>query len=581
MAILDPKKYIEAVKSANELQELQRANQARSDFQQFTPDLTTDFTGLKLGAQPETRQMIRKNADGSYGTPTGLEESKTKIDPNAAPKPTSAAMQTNYNYFQNEVDRLMGKTRRTGLTPNILSEFTPFGDVPLSEQLVQKGFSGIPREQENFLYKRDKYGRPISIFGTEDEEQTRLGVIRYLQERDKDLPLGMTGMDDVDRYIEYGQPNMKPGAAANELQRRITKQQQEEYAATLDFTKAERKELDRVSKITNPDERNEAKKSIANKIDVRRQRDTLNKIKAMPDGPVKKAELEKLRDNLRVSVGDEMINVRQPDGSYMAMPKLVAEIQGIKNTTDPSAIAKSFENVTLSGAGSAIRAAIQKRNEIVRLANIAKSEGNRAKFEEYRSQLSALDNGIVLAQGMQGLDDIDRGDTRRLSATLSNTLGINVQIIPRDDNKFDVRQGNQTTVMDAATIKSKFRPVFDQEYRKQLKAIAFDRANKIFETELEIKKELTKGTLEYNKAVAVEKQKAITELKKKGFNITKTDDGTLVEKDGALGVLDTKVVTNQEGEEIEVPFVRNISVGELGSGLDVSFSVDDYMSATQ
>ena len=581
MAILDPKKYIEAVKSANELQELQRANQARSDFQQFTPDLTTDFTGLKLGAQPETRQMIRKNADGSYGTPTGLEESKTKIDPNAAPKPTSAAMQTNYNYFQNEVDRLMGKTRRTGLTPNILSEFTPFGDVPLSEQLAQKGFSGIPREQESFLYKRDKYGRPISIFGTEDEEQTRLGVVKYLEERDKGLPLGMTGMDDVDRYIEYGQPNMKPGAAANELQRRITKQQQEEYAATLDFTKKERDELDRVSKITNPDERNEAKKTIANKIDVRRQRDTLNKIKAMPDGPVKKAELEKLRDNLRVSVADETINVRQPDGSYMAMPKLVAEIQGIKNTTDPSAIAKSFENVTLSGAGSAVRAAVQKRNEIVRLANIAKSEGNRAKFEEYRGQLSALDNGIVLAQGMQGLDDITRGDTRRLSATLSNTLGINVQIIPRDDNKFDVRQDNQTTVMDAATIKSKFRPVFDQEYRKQLKAIAFDRSNKIFETEMEIKKEVVKGTLEYNKAVAVEKQKAITELKKKGFNITKTDDGTLVEKDGALGVLDMKVVTNQEGEEIEVPFVRNISVGELGSGLDVSFSVNDYVSATQ
>lgn len=568
MAILDPRKYIEAVKSANELQELQRANQARSDFQQFTPDLTTDFTGLKLGAQPETRQMIRKNADGSYGTPTGLAESNTKIDPNLAPKPSSAAMQTNYNQFQNEVDRLTKKARTQGLTP--------FGEA--TDRFIGRLGVGDP---EDFIYKRDARGNVITGFGTEDEEQTRLGVVRYLQERDKGLPLGMTGMDDVDRYIEYGQPNMKPGAAANELQRRITKQQQEEYAATLDFTKKEREELDRVSKITNPDERNEAKKVIASKIDVRRQRDTLNRIKAMPDGPVKKAELEKLRDNLRVSVGDEMINVRQPDGSYMAMPKLVAEIQAIKNTTDPSAIAKSFENVTLSGAGSAVRAAVQKRNEIVRLANIAKSEGNRAKFEEYRGQLSALDNGIVLAQGMQGLDDIDRGDTRRLSATLSNTLGINVQIIPRDDNKFDVRQGNQTTVMDAATIKSKFRPVFDQEYRKQLKAIAFDRSNKIFETEMEIKKELVKGTLEYNKAVAVEKQKAITELKKKGFNITKTDDGTLVEKDGALGVLDMKVVTNQEGEEIEVPFVRNISVGELGSGLDVSFSVNDYVSATQ
>jgi len=568
MAILDPRKYIEAVKSANELQELQRANQARSDFQQFTPDLTTDFTGLKLGAQPDTRQMIRKNADGSYGTPTGLAESNTKIDPNLAPKPSAAAMQTNYNQFQNEVNRLTKKARTQGLTP--------FGEA--TDRFIGRLGVGDP---EDFIYKRDAQGNVITGFGTEDEEQTRLGVVRYLQERDKGLPLGMTGMDDVDRYIEYGQPNMKPGAAANELQRRITKQQQEEYAATLDFTKKEKEELDRVSKITNPDERNEAKKAIANKIDVRRQRDTLNKIKAMPDGPVKKAELEKLRDNLRVSVGDEMINVRQPDGSYMAMPKLVAEIQAIKNTTDPSAIAKSFENVTLSGAGSAVRAAVQKRNEIVRLANIAKSEGNRAKFEEYRGQLSALDNGIVLAQGMQGLDDIDRGDTRRLSATLSNTLGINVQIIPRDDNKFDVRQGNQTTVMDAATIKSKFRPVFDQEYRKQLKAIAFDRANKIFETEMEIKKELVKGTLEYNKAVAVEKQKAITELKKKGFNITKTDDGTLVERDGALGVLDMKVVKNQAGEEIEVPFVRNISVGELGSGLDVSFSVNDYVSATQ
>ena len=568
MAILDPKKYIEAVKSANELQELQRANQARSDFQQFTPDLTTDFTGLKLGAQPDTRQMIRKNADGSYGTPTGLAESNTKIDPNLAPKPSAAAMQTNYNQFQNEVDRLTKKARTQGLTP--------FGEA--TDRFIGRLGVGDP---EDFIYKRDARGNVITGFGTEDEEQTRLGVVRYLEERDKGLPLGMTGMDDVDRYIEYGQPNMKPGAAANELQRRITKQQQEEYAATLDFTKKEREELDRVSKITNPDERNEAKKTIANKIDIRRQRDTLKKIKAMPDGPVKKAELEKLRDNLRVSVDDEIINVRQPDGSFRSMPKLVAEIEAIKNTTDPSAIAKSFENVTLSGAGSAVQAAIQKRNEIVRLANIAKSEGNRAKFEEYRGQLSALDNGIVLAQGMQGLNDIDRGDTRRLSATLSNTLGINVQIIPRDDNKFDVRQGNQTTVMDAATIKSKFRPVFDQEFRKQLKAIAFDRSNKIFETEMEIKKELVKGTLEYNKAVAVEKQKAITELKKKGFNITKTDDGTLVEKDGALGVLDMKVVTNQEGEEIEVPFVRNISIGELGSGLDVSFSVNDYMSATQ
>tara|TARA_R110002020_G_scaffold448457_1_gene661285 strand:- start:165 stop:1013 length:849 start_codon:yes stop_codon:yes gene_type:complete len=282
-----------------------------------------------------------------------------------------------------------------------------------------------------------------------------------------------------------------------------------------------------------------------------------------------------------MSVTDEMINVRQSDGSYMQMPKLVAEIQAIKNTTDPSKITKTFENVTLSGAGSAVQAAIQKRNEIVRLANIAKSEGNRAKFEEYRAQLSALDNGIVLAQGMQGLNDIDRGDTRRLSATLSNSLGINVQITPRDDNKFDVRQGNQTTVMDAATIKRNFQPVFDQEYKKQLKEIAFNRANKIFETELEIKKELVKGTLEYNKAMAVEKQKGINELKKQNFKVTETDDGTVVQKDGAIGIIDKKIVKNQVGEEVEMFYVRDVNVGELGSGLGVGLSVNDYIGATQ
>ena len=253
-----------------------------------------------------------------------------------------------------------------------------------------------------------------------------------------------------------------------------------------------------------------------------------------------------------------------------------------KNTTDPSKITKTFENVTLSGAGSAVQAAIQKRNEIVRLANIAKSEGNRAKFEEYRAQLSALDNGIVLAQGMQGLNDIDRGDTRRLSATLSNSLGINVQITPRDDNKFDVRQGNQTTVMDAATIKRNFRPVFDQAYKKQLKEVAFNRANKIFEVEMEIKKELVKGTLEYNKAIAVEKQKGINELRKAGYTITKTDDGTIVEKDGAIGIIDTKIVTNQAGEEVEMPYVRDINVGELGSGLGIGgLNVSDYENSLQ
>jgi len=572
MPILDPKKYMEAVKSANELRDMQRVNQARSDFQEFTPDLTTDFTGLKLGAQPDTRQMVKPG-----GVDTGLAESNTRIDPNAAPKASAGAMQTNYNYYTNQVDERFKNARPTGLAPNI-------NNASLGRAID----NSLGSEGKDYLL--NKYGEPISGIGAfgrflgfstgqneVDEYQTKKAIAEKLADEGF-----VEGIDDVDRYIEFGLPNMKPGATADVMQSRIRKRQQEEFAATLDFTKDEREELDRVSKITDNDERDKAKKTVANKIDVRRQRDTLNKIKAMPEGPVKKAELEKLRNELRMSVTDEMINVRQSDGSYMQMPKLVAEIQGIKNTTDPSKITKTFENVTLSGAGSAVQAAIQKRNDIVRLANIAKSEGNRAKFEGYRAQLSALDSGIVLAQGMQGLNDIDRGDTRRLSATLSNSLGVNVQIIPRDDNKFDVRQGNQTTVMDAATIKRDFQPVFDQEYKKKLKEIAISDRNKIFETELKIKEQLSKSISDYNQAIAVETLKGINELRKAGFTITKTENGTIVQKDGAIGIIDTKIVENQAGEEVEMPYVRDINVGELGSGLGIGgLNVSDYENSLQ
>ena len=277
---------------------------------------------------------------------------------------------------------------------------------------------------------------------------------------------------------------------------------------------------------------------------------------------------------------DEVVNVRQSDGSYRAMPKIVAEIEAIQNTTDPTKITKTFQNVTLSSANDTVRMAIQKRNQIVAQANIAKSEGNREKFEQLVNQLSALDNGIVLAQGMQGLNDLDVGDTRRLSATLSNSLGRSVQIVPRDDNSFDVTglvEGTKT--MTAADIKRIARPIFDQAHKKQLKEMAIADRNKILENELEIKKEIAKGTLEYNKAIAVEKLKAEAALKEKGYTITKTDAGTLVEKDGAIGILDIREGKNQAGEDAEFFYVKDINTMELGSG--VGLSVSDYIGATQ
>ena len=41
------------------------------------------------------------------------------------------------------------------------------------------------------------------------------------------------------------------------------------------------------------------------------------------------------------------------------------------------------------------------------------------------------------------------------------------------------------------------------------------------------------------------------------------------------------MVKNQAGEDFETFYVRDINVGELGSGLGVGLSVNDYIGATQ
>ena len=527
----------------------------------------------------ETRSMIRKNVDGSYGTDTGLNELNRTgkitgnkvglIDPDKAPPPSEDAMRLNYNQYQNEVDRLYKKARTTGLTGNILTD-----SPPLTDQLFKSlGVDG----PESYIYKRDKDGNPISFFGNpEDEYQTKRAIAESIN------PGGFVeGIKDVDTYLEFGQPNMQSGPAADVLQSRIDKERMDRLSTTLDFTKDERKELDRVNKITDPNKKNEAKKTIARKIDVRKQREILNKIKNMPEGPVKRANLEEFRNNLRTSIlEDEVINVKQSDGSFKAMPKIIAEIEGIQNTTDPTKITKTFQNVTLSSANDTVRMSIQKRNEIVRQANIAKSKGNEKEFNQLVGQLSALDSGIVLAQGMQGLNDLDVGDTRRLSATLSNSLGRSVQIVPRDDDLFTVtglEEGTKT--MSAADIKRKGRLIFDQAYKKQMNDVAMEVAKLELKNKLEIRKEAFKSTAAYNQARMEKIEERITELKKKGYTITKTDDGTIIEKDGAIGLLDVRMGKDPLGEDAEFLYVKDINTMELGAPLGLS--VSDYISETQ
>lgn len=523
MPILDPRKYIAATQEANQLKETQRLNQNRQDFQQFTPDLTPNFTGVKLGAQPDTRQMIRK--DSGYDTDTGLAESNTRIDPNAAQVASAGAMDTAYN-----------QARNTGI----------YGGKPIAGQIGPDG-------------------KPIGIL------DAIFGVRPAPSLNPVDPNALPYGMKDTDTYKEQGLANMKDGPRATRLQAGINMARGDAASAKLDLTPAERKASDAASNMPIESEEQKQEKMVAtqrvqNDINRRRLLNELGDIKNMPNGPMKRIALEEFKEKVssyrelgsKFPEGDitginfiqrdnegNIIVAKDAEGSIVPVTtkSVLEEIEAIKKSTTPEKIIKTFQNVPTTGANDVVRQAVQKRNEIARLANIAKSEGNRAKFEEYRAQLSALDKGIIVAQGMQGLSDLSVGDTRRLSAVMTNTMNRNIQIIPRDDGKFDViGYGDKPQIMSDAEMKIAFKPIIDKEYAKKLKEIAVEEYKENYKAAIDIKKTLMGKQADLEAEIRKQTEIRITELAKEKYKITKDVSGagadgglgTLIEKDGNL-----------------------------------------------
>ena len=524
----------------NERAETQRTNQAKENFKNFNPAIERKSAGLELGAQPKTSSIIRKNADGTYGTFVS-EEEQLKQQGYINPSPEDA-METRPEvlkqmYIQNQYKDSVPKsylTRASG--PGALMDYVyrPITNDYIHKDDADEFFGREFKGKGSLRYQKEPDGGVMRtergpflslprIFRdktTTDADRTKAGLTAYNSRKEGDL-----GPEGVGVYT--GKP-----------------------APTL--------------------------KSL---------RDELSLIKDMVDGPIKRSKLEEFKDNLPEEFSKQIKQVTVPGKYYwstdkeeMVNPELVKEIENITKTLEPdmTKIVKYFQNIPLTEASDTVRIAVKARNEIVRLANIATYEGNRKEFELQKAKLAALDNGIVLAQGKQGLDDLDVGDTRRLSAALSNSLGRNVQITPRDDGLFTVTGlTSETQTRTADEIKTIARPIFDKEYEKNLTKIAFNRADELFKNELAIKLKLIEGKVSYEQAIAVEKIKAEAELKKEGYTVSKVDAGTLIQKDGAIGLLDVKEVEGPEGKTIEQWYIRPINPGELGSGLGLKAYTDE------
>jgi hypothetical protein len=86
--------------------------------------------------------------------------------------------------------------------------------------------------------------------------------------------------------------------------------------------------------------------------------------------------------------------------------------------------------------------ALNKREELVRYANImlsSNTEQGIQGFLQIKSQIDAIDDGMIELQGMQGIQELtDQNDPRRLAAVMSQVTGNRLAIQPRSDGTYNI-----------------------------------------------------------------------------------------------------------------------------------------------
>tara|TARA_R110000851_G_scaffold211645_5_gene364299 strand:+ start:821 stop:2425 length:1605 start_codon:yes stop_codon:yes gene_type:complete len=510
MTVLDPKVYMANQVAGNQLAEIQRTNQARKNFQNFTPDEKSGYAGLKLGAQPNTVFGPATKA-GSGGGP-GLQE---------------------------YLDRKAAEENEERIKASIILN-------PSSEG-ANDTLQSISNYDESYNYRTNKYKPLIGLGG----EQGRL-----------DLQGNPANFWDwlTNNYSKTGPQQGGQPISSMPFNPRTTGD------ASTDAT---------INELT-----------LAN-IAPSTMKDT---IKAGLDVGGKSAPRP-------APYGAEVFQVRQSDGSYASGKQIVGQKDADGNTIGlaaamtgvqpgamstptfvptgknadgeantfnvekdtPEKILNTFQNVTPKAANRMTQEAITARDDVVRLANIAKSEGNRKEFELQKAKLRALDMGIILAQGNQGIEDIKDGDTRRLSAVLSDATGSNIQIVPRDDNLFNVIVDGKIRDEKGETAESigqKAKLVFDNKYKAQMTTIAVERSNLEHKAQLIITQKMMADTAEMERVVAKANGEYRVALLKDGSwksEDVKLQDGTEISvlvRGDALATIKTEEGLNEKGDAV-------------------------------
>jgi hypothetical protein len=156
---------------------------------------------------------------------------------------------------------------------------------------------------------------------------------------------------------------------------------------------------------------------------------------------------------------------------------------------------------------------------------------------------------------MQGLRDINFGNTERMSSVWSYISGRPIQVIPRDDGSFDVEVSGQLYKqgMSRGEISEEFLLNLDEEYRDNVTAAQQGQASQLFESELELRKELAKiqaqGEVDLAKIA-----------RERGLKVQSTGDGSgmlsITTPNGEVYLLDPSNPSNTGGLETTFSLVR-------------------------
>jgi hypothetical protein len=268
----------------------------------------------------------------------------------------------------------------------------------------------------------------------------------------------------------------------------------------------------------------------------------------------------------------------------------------------------------------------QKARELERLAEIAGIQpGGLARYNQLRAQAEALreenfllleggitadgqefagvtglkraatekmaefDNKLLYVQGAQALQDLSYGSTARAGAVLSAYSGLDIQVVPRSDGRFDVVvQGQTQATYNYNQLVDKLQSTYSAQYR-ETKAT---KETYLFEKNVDLEAELTKqrdkllGDLKLKNLENAGKA-YIEELKARKGEFKALGEGyALIYDNGKYFLLEPQAETvTVNGEAVVRPKLTPLSPAQataLNTGsADASATAEAYKSASE